>query len=227
MTAAEKRLEAPLQPGKAAGFLGVIHNEGPPWIKRAACRGRLARSTSATAKRSHFYCNCFADEWQGLLWCLVVSFRAAAPSKRVLGVCSRRASRNMARDSERTAFGGHRAVLSVLLGEKGDGTRYFGEQLGISCPQDGVGRFRPEGSPALCPFAVSRTAWLLCREIFLRSYLFSFVSSTLFAVSCSKSLLHMLIAFYWSHFCCSFCSLLSFLPEVQHELIQYVNTLCC
>lgn len=30
VTAAEKRLEAPLQPGKAAGFLGVIHNEGPP-----------------------------------------------------------------------------------------------------------------------------------------------------------------------------------------------------
>ena len=24
----EKRLEAPLQTGKAAGFLGVIHNEG-------------------------------------------------------------------------------------------------------------------------------------------------------------------------------------------------------
>lgn len=28
VTAAEKRLEAPLQTGKAAGFLGVIHNEG-------------------------------------------------------------------------------------------------------------------------------------------------------------------------------------------------------
>lgn len=44
------------------------------------------------------------------------------------------------------AFGGHGAVLSVLLGKEGDGTGYFGEQPGISWPQDRVGGVRPNGS---------------------------------------------------------------------------------
>lgn len=66
-------------------------------------------------------------------------------------MCAPLGHREIRLSSERTAFGGHGAVLSVLLGEEGDGSRYFGEQPGISWPQDGVGGVRPDSSPALCP----------------------------------------------------------------------------
>lgn len=146
------------------------------------------------------------DEWQGLLGCLVLSFGAAAPPKCVLGVCSPQASRNTAQfraDGVWWAWG-------CAIGPAGQGRGWHWVFWGTAghLMASGQGwRCEAQWQPCSVPVAVSRPAWLLCRKVFMQNFSFSFVSSTLFAVSCLKSLFHMLIAFYWSHFCCSFCSL--------------------
>lgn len=106
MTAAEKRLEASLQTEKTAGFLRVIHNEGPQRIERAAHCCCLAHSASATAKCNNFYFNCFVNEWQGTLECVLLGLLKPCCAFKTcgLGTPPSKASRNTAHNSELKMF---------------------------------------------------------------------------------------------------------------------------